>query len=113
MRSLADSFAGFGIGSSYIAHFLIRIFVLTAGMDTLIHPTPFRVNQIVFRRVILQLGGSGGPLALLTLKCSWRYSPIGILGAVLGLLLVIPQDAIASDSVAQRTSDEDIGREVS
>lgn len=29
-------------------------------MDTLIHPTPFRVNQIVFRRVVLQLGGSGG-----------------------------------------------------
>ena len=66
---------------------------MTAGMDMLIHPTPFCVNEIVF---VVQLGG---PLAALTLKCSGRYSLDGN-GQDFVLFLVIPQDAIASDSIA-------------
>jgi len=62
---IRESLHGFSMrcdGTSFAL--LSRISVLTARMGTLIHPKPFRVNQIVLRRIIFQLGSPSARFAL-------------------------------------------------
>ena len=61
-----------GRSSSHIT----GISILTARISSLIHPKPFQVNQIVLRRMILQLGRSSARFAL---TCSdWNSQFRGI-----------------------------------